>query len=184
MNALLGFIGLFILAFLQINPNKEEEKSIETAGEYIVVVTWPNKSWDDIDTYVLDPAGNIVFFQSRESGLMHLERDDLGARSDYVTDEKGRLVLVEKNEERVIIRGVVTGEYIVNVHMYSKIDPYPTPVNITLIKLKGNDEYITQKEVILRYRGDEETAFRFTLNINGEVTNINYLPRRLVGGGK
>ncbi len=35
---------------------------------------------DDIDTYVEDPQGNIVWYHVMEAGLMNLERDD---RGDY-----------------------------------------------------------------------------------------------------
>lgn len=178
-NNWLGFVVLFVLAFIQII--KIQEQSIPTVGEFMIKVEWGSKSDDDVDTYVMDPSGNIVYFQSRERGLMHLERDDLGKRNDLVTGSDGKITIVEKNEERVIIRGIVTGEYIVNVHMYRKSDPEPVEVFIALLKLKGADEEITKYSVVLYSDGDEETAFRFSLNQKGEVSNINHLKRAMTG---
>jgi hypothetical protein len=181
LNALLVFIALFIVAFLQINEKTEdkEKKSVDTDGAYIIIVTWEDKSGDDVDVYVRDPAGDIVFFQDKESGLMHLERDDLGVRNDQIIKD-GQIITVQKNEERVILRGVITGEYIVNIHMYLKDNPYIAKVKVRLIKIKGGARDIIGRELELSYKGDEKTAFRFTVNVEGEVTNINYLPKSLV----
>ena len=179
MNGLAAFIGLFVLAFLLINQ-KEDDQAIPTDGKYLITVNWDGKSKDDVDTYVMDPVGNVVYFNSREKGLMHLERDDRGEINDSDTDSNGESITVLRNEERVVIRGVVSGEYLVNVHMYRKRDQGPTTAKITLIKLVGHDEQILEKERILEFEGDEETAFRFTLNANEQVVDTNELPRSLV----
>jgi hypothetical protein len=180
LNALVCFIALFMLALLQINPESAKENAIETLGKYAVVVTWPDGSHDDVDLYVRDPAGNVAFFQNRDIGLMHLEHDDLGARSDSMRTDVGD-VTVDRNEERVVIRGIVPGEYTVNVHMYRKSDPGQTPVTITLYRLIGNDEAVISKERVLERNGHELTAFRFTLREDESLSGTSELPRRLVG---
>lgn len=112
---------------------------------------------------------------------MHLERDDRGKFNDVLEmDFQGIPVLIEKNEERAIIRGIIPGEYIVNVHMFRKVDQSENKVKISLIKLSGQDTIVVEKEVVLKENGDEETAFRFTLGIDGKVGNINQLPRKFV----
>ncbi len=175
MNALLGFIWLFMIAYVQINQNKQQTVSIETEGKFMVTIRWSNDSIDDVDLYVRDSVGNIAFFKNRDSGLMHLEHDDLGIRGDTIKTANGE-IQIERNEERVIIRGIVPGEYIVNVHMYRKEDPLPTPVTITLNRLIGQDEQIISRERILEQKGDEQTAFRFTLDEKGVVSGITELP--------
>lgn len=179
-NTILGVLCLFILALVQMSQAKEkDEKKVETTGEFAVVVDWPKEYDDDVDVYVLDPKNNLVCFRRRESGLMHLERDDLGSSNDRIIGPEGQPIKVDKNEERVIIRGIVPGEYVVNLHMYSKSDPKTTPVKTVLLKLKGADTPITEKVVFLEKRGDEVTVFRFTIKADGSVININELPRRL-----
>ncbi|MEK7114993.1 MAG: hypothetical protein AAB847_01390 [Patescibacteria group bacterium] len=182
-NTLMGFITLFLLVFILAAQakKKEEEKRIDTSGEYIVLVVWDNKSEDDVDTHIRDPQGNQLFYNNREVGLMHLERDDRGKFNDVLEmDFQGIPVLIEKNEERAIIRGIIPGEYIVNVHMFRKVDQSENKVKISLIKLSGQDTIVVEKEVVLKENGDEETAFRFTLGIDGKVGNINQLPRKFV----
>lgn len=159
-----------------------EEASIRTDGAYAVTVEWPDGSLDDVDLYVRDPAGNIAYFSSRDVGLMHLEHDDQGAASDNAKTEAGS-VTVERNEERVILRGIMAGEYVVNVHMYNKRDPSTTPVTVSLYRLKGEDEEVAKRELALVNKGEETTAFRFTLNADGSFVGSNTLSRSLVGGG-
>ena len=76
-NTLVGFVLLFIIAFLLISPVKKK-KEIEQKAEYVITVTWPGKLSDDVDSWLEDPTGKVMYFRKREVGLMHLDRDDLG----------------------------------------------------------------------------------------------------------
>ena len=152
----------------------------ELEGKFAVIMDWPNDSEDDIDLYVRDPRGNIAFFQGRDTGLMHLEHDDRGARGDSVTSG-GKTVAVEKNEERTVIRGIIPGEYVVNVHLFSKHGRGAVPVTVRLVRLKGMDADVVKRERLLSRNGQQATAFRFTLQEDGSVSNINELPAALVG---
>lgn len=180
-NILILFIALFVLAWLKMNPEREKkDPTLETEGKFAVVLQWPGDLTDDVDLYVMDPAGNIAYFQSRDAGLMHLERDDLGDRNDAVETAAGRTVLAH-NEERVIIRGIVPGEYVVNVHLYRMDSRRPVPATIILDRLRGEDNEIVKQERTLAREGDEKTAFRFTLSPDETVSGINELPRQFVG---
>ncbi len=182
-NALLGFLILFLLVLVILkikNNDKTEEKNIITEGMFAIVYSWLNDSGDDVDAYVMDPQGHFVYFRRREDGLMHLERDDRGKQNDQILADS-KVVAVEKNEERVIIRGIIPGEYVVNVHMFLKRDPAPAIVKIELVNLRGADKTITTKEISLEQFGNEKTAFRFTLNSDGSVSNINELQYLFVG---
>lgn len=182
LNTLLGFVVLFIIALVQIRPveQKTDENVVATEGEYVVIARWPDGSEDDVDLYVMDPTGKIAYFQGREAGLMHLEHDDLGSRNDSMT-ANGVTADVAKNEERTILRGIVPGEYVVNVHMYNKYaGPTPTTVTVTLWRLKGADSEVARAERVLTASGDEATAFRFVLAADGTLVSTNDLPRRIV----
>jgi hypothetical protein len=182
-NTLLGFVGLFVCAVLLISiTKKEQETLVRTEGQYAVVIRWIDGSADDVDLYVRDPKGNIAYFQNRDVGLMHLEHDDLGKKSDSIQTKYGN-VAVEKNEERIILRGVIPGEYAVNVHMYNKEDPKPTAVTVILYRLEGDDKEVVSKERVLVQRGDESTAFRFSIKEDGSFDDksVNEIQRRFVG---
>lgn len=171
-NTLIAFTGLFILSFALINQNK---KTPEIRGAYIITVTWPEDFDDDIDTYVLDPAGCFVFFQRREDGLMHLDRDDQGKRNDIISTKFG-LIQYKENREIVTLRGTIEGEYCVNVHLYRRNNPdEERPVEVT-IQLDKISPYaaIVQKKVVLLNDGDEKTGIRFHVNGKGEVTSTSF----------
>ena len=112
-NALLGFAFMFSIAFMLIKPTPEEAK-IDPNAEYIITVSWPDEHPDDIDTYVEDPEGNIVWYHIRESGLMHLDRDDRGNFKDTIVLD-GEKINNPINQETVTLRGIMPGEYVVNV---------------------------------------------------------------------
>ena len=181
-NTLLCFAALFALSFVLINPSKKKN-NVRMKAEFMITTTWPRDLDDDVDMYVEDPQGNLVAFMRREEGLMHLDRDDLGHRNESIDTEWGGIEFKD-NREIVTIRGTVPGEYVVNVHMYMKRSAVvEVPVTIQLDKINPYST-VTIKEVILRISGDEGTAFRFTLNKDGDVIDINQLKKSLISQGE
>jgi len=176
-NSLIGFVGLFFLAYILVNPKSEEEKKIDSKAEFIIIISWNKDFDDDVDSYVQDPEGHLVSFKRREDGLMHLDRDDLGYRNDVVKTQFGEIKF-EENQEIITIRGIIPGEYIVNVHMYKKTNAEPVAVKIQLDKMNPYST-IVQKEINLDITGDEKTAFRFVVDKDGSVININSLSKSL-----
>lgn len=182
---LLVFIAQNKLAHYQEQKKlQDQQANMDMLGAYAIVINWPNGSHDDVDLWVEDPNGGIVFFRAKEVDVMHLERDDLGTNDTVVDQKTGQTIAVEKREERVVLRGILPGEYIVNVHMYSKRDPGPTEVTAKLVNLKVAGKEETQQKVTLVQYGDEKTMFRFTLTPAGEVGNINYLEKKFVGNAR
>ena len=175
-NTLLCFAALFTLSFVMINPSRENANT-ESKAEFIITITWPHEQDNDVDVYVEDPEGHLVSFSRREDGLMHLDRDDLGHRNDTIQTPDGPITYNE-NREIVSIRGILPGEYIVNVHMYHKNSVEDCPVTIQLDKINPF-KIVTTKTVVLKLKADEKTAFRFTVNQNGDVIDVNELPKNL-----
>ena len=83
-NILIGFAFLFIIAFILINPITEDAQ-IKAKAEFMVIMEWDDKSNYDIDLWMQDPLKTIVGFPNKESGWLHLDKDDLGASTDTVT---------------------------------------------------------------------------------------------------
>jgi len=175
-NTLLCFVALFSLAFVLINPSKKN-KTVDAKAEFIITVIWPSDMDDDVDTYVEDPEGNLVAFNRREQGLMHLDRDDTGVTFDTISTSFG-IVKYKENREMVSIRGYVPGEYVVNVHMFTKREEAETPVTIILEKINPY-RVVTGRNVVLVKVGEEKTAFRFTVNDEGKVINTSQLEKSL-----
>lgn len=170
-NALLGFTFLFLLAILFMNPISKSG-IINPKAEYIVTVNWPDNNPDDIDIWVEDPAGNLIWFRNREAGLVHLDRDDRGIINDQL-EMDGRMVETGLNQEVVTIRGRVTGEYVINLHYYESATKLPVKATVEVAKINPNLEIVYYGETTLKEKGDEETAVRFSIEPDGSVRGIN-----------
>ena len=176
-NTLLAFVMLFALAVIFMNP-KARTGVIDAKAEFIITVTWPDNNTDDVDTYVADPAGNIVWYNRREAGLMHLDRDDRGMFKDVLIFD-GKEVENPLNQEIVSFRGLSDGEYTVNLVHYIANGTEPLPVSVKVEKLNPSVKVVFYDTVLLGGTGDEQTAVRFTL-AGPDVTDVNNRPRSLV----
>lgn len=177
-NALLGFVVMFVLAFLLINPIAKTG-AVDNKAEFLITLAWPDGRKEDVDLYVADPEGRLVWFRSREAGLMHLDRDDLGLGND-VMEVAGKKVVNPVNQETVSIRGIATGEYIVNLHLYRDDRGKPVPVKVKVEKLNPKVELVYYGDVTLNRRGEERTAVRFSVAPNGRVKDVNRLAKAIV----
>ncbi|MGQ7847701.1 hypothetical protein ACUNV4_24625 [Granulosicoccus sp. 3-233] len=177
-NILLGFILLFFLAILFINPDEQTGK-IDIDAQYVITVSWPDNSPDDVDTWIEDPDGNTVWFRNRSSNLVHLDRDDRGLLNDTLLIN-GQEVQNPLNQEVAAIRGVLPGEYVVNVHYYQSETATPVPVWVKVAKVNPVYTVAYYGVTTLESEGDEQTAVRFTIAANGNINAINQLPKRLV----
>ncbi len=177
-NALLSFTFMFMVAFMLINPT-DFEKKVDPKAEFIITATWPDNHPDDIDLYVEDPAGGVVWYHDREKGLMHLDRDDRGNFRDKVTVD-GATIQNPINQETVTLRGIRPGEYIVNVHQYLATSKEErVPVAVTVEKLNPVVSVVYYQTVMMTRRA-EETVIRFTLDDEGNVINTSNEFKRLV----
>jgi hypothetical protein len=178
-NALLGFVVMFVLAFLLINPIAQTG-AVDAKAEFLITLSWPDGRREDVDLYVEDPSGNLVWFRTREAGLMHLDRDDLG-RSNDVIRVAGREIVNPLNQEIVSIRGIQPGEYVVNLHLYrAEPKPRPVPATVKVEKLNPKVEVVFYGDVPLERPSEEHTAVRFTVRADGTVDAVNQLPKALV----
>lgn len=177
-NALLGFVVMFVLAFLLINP-VARTGAVDAKAEFLITLAWPDGRREDVDLYVEDPSGNLVWFRAREAGLMHLDRDDLG-RSNDVIQVGGREIVNPINQEVVSIRGIQPGEYVVNLHLYRAERDQPVPAAVKVEKLNPKVEIVFYGEVVLARQSEERTAVRFAVRSDGSVGDLNQLPKAIV----
>jgi hypothetical protein len=177
-NALLGFVFMFVVAYLLINP-QAKTGAVDIKAEYIITTQWPDNNPDDIDTYVEDPAGDIAWYHSKEAGLVHLDRDDRGNYRDTIV-VNGKTIQNPLNQETVTIRGIVPGEYVVNVYHYVANSTDPVPVQVKVERINPVATVVYYGTVYLDHRGEELTVVRFTLDAEGNPSNINNRFKSLV----
>jgi hypothetical protein len=178
-NTLVGFVLLFIISFLLINPSIKKA-DIKTKAEFVITVTWNDDSQDDVDTWLRDPAGNVLHFRQKDVGLAHLDRDDLGKINDIITLDDGRRIEYTHNQELTTIRGFVTGEWVLNVHMYSKRDSNPTLVEVRIDKLNPKVQTIFYKKIVMKSKWEEVTVTRFVMTDQGDIISWDDLPKKLL----
>jgi hypothetical protein len=140
---------------------------------------WPDKHPDDLDLFVQDAAGNIVWYRNREAGFMVLERDDRGGANDFIV-VNGKKIASPIREEIVTIRGIVPGEYTVNVSHFQATTGRPVPATVKVQKLNPTTQVIFDNTVLVDHTGDEKTAVRFTLDAAGKVIDVNSRPKSLI----
>ena len=179
-NALLGFAFMFFISFALIQKPQDGGK-IDNKAEFIISAEWKDGNPEDVDLIVEDPKGNIVYFQSQQAGLMHLDRDDRGALGDRIVID-GVEMANPRNQEVVTIRGYMQGEYVVNLLYYKSHGPRPIIVKVKVEKINPKLELIYFNDFFLKKTGDEITALRFTLDDKGNVLDINQLQKPLITG--
>src|SRR6516225_6982367 len=169
---------LFFIALLAIAPQAKEGK-IESKAEFIVTMDWPDNHPDDLDLFVQDAAGNIVGYRHREAGFMVLERDDRGGANDFIM-VNGKKIASPIREEIVTLRGIVPGEYTVNVSHFVATTGEPVTANVKVQKLNPTAQVIFDNKFTLDHTGDEKTAVRFRLDAEGKVIDVSQRPKSLM----
>lgn len=178
-NALLGFTMLFMIAITAISPPAKKMGDIPAKAEMIVTTTWADGLSDDVDTWVEAPDGEVVWYRNPDGGLMHLDRDDRGSENDTLLVD-GKPLINPLNQEVVTVRGVLPGEYVVNVQRYHAVDGNVLPVEVNVVKVNPVLKVVYYGKVDLPSQGAERTVVRFTVDRDGAVSGINTLQKQLV----
>ena len=71
---------------------------IPSKAEYIINVSWPDNNPNDIDTWVQEPSGKVLWFRQRDVGMLHLDRDDRGLANDSIV-VNGKSIVNPLNQE-------------------------------------------------------------------------------------
>ncbi|MFL5260098.1 MAG: hypothetical protein ACJ8AS_10115 [Hyphomicrobiales bacterium] len=173
-----GFVLMTVLMMTVMNPpaKSSETEGVQSPGNMIVEIQWPDKLDADVDLWVKAPGDAPVGYSNKSGHVFNLLRDDLGKAQD----------LTDNNYEVAYSRGLPPGEYVVNVHMYRGISvSYPVPVKVAVtVKRTPNEVSVPITTMIkLRKQNQEITALRFRIDPAGEVVagsvNSLYKPLRV-----
>jgi hypothetical protein len=162
--ALCGFVAIVVLLLPHLNPPvKANDETTEPPGNVIIEIRWPDKLDTDIDLWVQAPGDVPVGYSNKGGMVFNLLRDDLGRRADPT----------ELNYEIAYSRGIPSGEYTVNVHLYRNNETI-YPVSVTVVASMRSDidlsiQPLVETKVSLVRENEEITAFRFTINDMGKL---------------
>ena len=178
--ALLGFVATVILLLPHVHPEAKTSDSVNMPGNVMVEIRWPDELDADVDLWVQAPGDVPVGYSNKGGKIFNLLRDDLGTKGDATG----------LNYEVSYSRGIVPGEYIVNVHLYRNNTqltdiPVTTVVSVKAPHAHGAKQILTS-QVKLSHLGQELTVFRFRLNKNGDLDagSVNSLPKPLRSASK
>ena len=167
-NILLGFTFLFFITILFINPISKLG-NVNLKAEYIITVDWQDNLPDDVDIWVQDPNGEIVSYLKKDAGWLHLDRDDQGVINDVVIINN-KEVIYPINREVVTLRGIIPGEYIVNLYLYEHKSKEPVEVKIIIEKVNPSLKLVYFNNTVLETKDTELTIARFNLDAKGDFT--------------
>ncbi len=172
-NVLLGFTFLFFITILFINPISKLG-NINLKAEYIISVDWQDNLPDDVDLWVEDPNGEIVSYLKKDAGWLHLDRDDQGIINDKVIINN-KEVVYPLNREVVTLRGIIPGEYIVNLYLYENKSNLPVDVKIKIERVNPTLKLVFFDDKTLPAKDTEITVARFYLD---ELGNFYERPKQ------
>jgi len=178
--ALSAFVAMVLMLLPFINPGAEadtEARAQTDPGNVIIELMWAPELDADIDLWVMAPDSVPVGFPNKGNRVLNLLRDDLGRFND----------LTDINYEVIYSRGIVPGEWIINVQAY-RLDPDRRPPIKTKVVVSVSREgdtrptQILEKEVELLFIWHEMTALRFELTEEGKLVagSVNDLKISLI----
>ena len=177
-NSLLGFAFMFAIAFMLISDPSDSGK-IDSKAEILISVRWPDQHPDDVDAIVESPQGGLVWYHNRDTGLMHLDRDDRGIFADKM-NVNGATISNPINQETITIRALQSGEYVVNLLHYQANYDKPLTVDVKVEKLNPEVELVYYGSHELKGVGDEKTAVRFSIDSKKNISDVNQIQKRLL----
>ena len=177
-NSLLGFAFMFAIAFMLISDPSDGGK-IDSKAEILISVRWPDQHPDDVDAIAESPQGGLVWYHNRDTGLMHLDRDDRGIFADKM-NVNGATISNPINQETITIRALQSGEYVVNLLHYQANYDKPLTVDVKVEKLNPEVELVYYGSHELKGVGDEQTAVRFSIDSKNNISDVNQIQKRLL----
>jgi hypothetical protein len=173
------FAILVAIMIANLNPKADSGKGEAKApGDIIAHIVWPNGD-TDVDLWMIGPDEPGPVGYSNKAGIIwNLLRDDRGVLPDATPI----------NYEDAFTRGIVPGEYIINVQCFRcALADFPMTVDMGVSKRNrySNDsiENIVVTKIVLKADGQEKTGVRFIVDEKGEVVvdSVNNVYRKLVG---
>jgi len=157
----LGFVAMVVWLLPHVNPPASQSDA-DPPGNVVVAITWPEGDID-VDLWVTGPGElNPVGYSNKGGVLFNLLRDDLGSLPDATP----------LNYENAYSRGLLEGEYIVNVHCY-RCPVVPQRIDVEVSANDGasgkGSRRIATTSLQLTANGQEKTALRFRLDAAGKL---------------
>jgi hypothetical protein len=161
-----------------VSPSISKTDGLKPKIEAMITMSWPPSGDNDIDIWIRDPDGKVMWYGKKEVDFLNLERDDMGSLNSTVMVD-GSKVVIANREELVAIRGWKPGEYVVNVHWYRAADGHkpdlvvePVLVTVKIDSLNPSVKRVWQGGITLTGVRQEAHVMRFSVAKDGSISDI------------
>lgn len=169
--ALMSFLMMICVLILIPLSKQTADKDFHPKAEYMIVLDWDDTKNVDLDLWVKNPQGELIWYRNREVSNIGLDRDARGYISNRTQMPDGTVV-DSSNEEITTIRAILPGDYEVGVSYYSGSQKEGVDYTVKLIKV--NPKVIEVKKLTghLERVKDVDKALSFHIEQDGAVTVI------------
>lgn len=202
---LLSFLFMWAIALVCIllisihKPvNNSHPSLLKPDAQYIIELTWDDTRDVDLDVWLQDPMGNIIYYGNREDTNISLDRDSRGFETNSTKLPDGQIVY-SGNRELITIRAIIPGPYLIAVGYYNgkdeKTHAYYTagdpkiPIKYSIKVFKVNPSYqeVIGKLGTLTAIKEAQNVVAFRVNADGTITILPLPVDNLIykkGGGE
>lgn len=173
---------LTIIIMMVAAKKSADDPGVKIKAEYIISAEWSVDCDCDVDLWVIPPPGDKpLFYNSREVGAMHLDRDSRGFMDNVLILPDGRKVKSLSAKEIATMRGVVPGRYDIGVHLYEARqdghqmtgDHFGIRVRIEVVKVNPDYDAVKTEEVALDRIWQTINVASFDLDADGNATFVD-----------
>ena len=166
-----GIFALIITALvITLAVATTETAKEKPAAEFLVNLRWDDNRDVDLDLWMQDENGQVIYYNVRETKNISLNRDSRGFTSNHLELPDGT-VASSSNHEIIAIRAVMPGDYIIAVCYYSG-DNREIDATVDVEKMNPTVTDVAVKHIHLNKVDDVMNVVAFHVDKDGSVQLI------------
>jgi hypothetical protein len=154
-----------IALFIAVAPPVKTKDGVTPTADFQITMRWERGVDIDMDLYLMDPTGKVVWYGWKHQGNINVDRDDLGKAND--TDD---------NVETFFIREPVDGDYYVTLHTFNLNGRAPTGDVYVAIQDRHGVQPFAPVKVVMPPEKAEVAVVKFTIElgkvVHAEASNV------------
>lgn len=177
LNMLSYMLLVVFLLLIVVHTPQPKTAQQKRSAQYLVTLRWDDMRDVDLDLWLRDPAGHVIYYYNREAPNISLDRDSRGYLSNRTVLPNGK-VTISPNQEIIAIRAVIPGNYLVAVDYYQGDGPIDAHLDVQ--KVNPVVTTVFHGDVHLQAQSDAKNVVAFHIAADGKITVIPTPPENLV----
>lgn len=167
---------LVTVMIIFFHVQSKEEKDYHPKAEYMIVLDWPDNRDVDLDLWLKNQYGSLVYYKNKELPNISLDRDSRGNITNQSRVDGSKDVR-SGNEEIITIRTILPGTYQIAVVYYNdeehKSSDHSLERNIDytvkVIKINPTLQVVFEEQHHMSQMREVQKVVTFTIEDNGQV---------------